>query len=390
MAVDPQTAGRDVHRADDAASPEERLDRFLRTRLESLASRLPPDGTPLDERVANEVAALESLSNLKREHLRVEAPQRRSLVPLALVIATAGVITCLVFIPLPLIQVEMDLVCSAVTFRTQGAVQLTGLSSLKLLQGVAFAPAQVEEPVNLRTLELRAPMELRPKDEGSLTLSSITIPARTVVSIEKTADEGTWRLQIASPDAKVAATLAGSVDVSSPGSASQTIDFGHGAKVALDASPPTSMLEIHVTPGDAESFLVRRTIPLTEVSFEETIEEPTPENVGVIRGRASSVLEGKIFNESLGGQQSSLRNREQVSVSVVDGQIRELRLDKAALHVNLSASAREVRIGSSGGSRSLRPSYLEWLAEYHTLQLAWGSAAWLFALVLGGVKWWQQ
>ncbi len=379
-----------MHPVEPAASPEERLDRFLKMRLEALASRLPPDGTPLDERLASEVTALESLSNLKREHLGGEAPKRRNLVPLVLLIATAVVITCLVFIPLPLIQVEMDLVCSAVTFRTEGAVQLTGLSSLKLLQGVAFAPAQVEEPVNLRTLELTAPMELRPKDQGSLTLSSITIPARTVVSIEKTADEGTWRLQIGSPRAKIAATLAGSVEVSAPGSAPETINFGHGAKVALDAAPSTSMLEIHVTPGNAESFLVRRTIRLTEVSFEEVIEEPTPENVGVIRGRASSVLEGRIFNESLGGQQSSLRNREQVDVSVIDGQIRELRLDKAALHVNLSASAREVTIGNGGGSRSLRPSYLEWLAEYHTLQLAWGSAAWLFALVLGGVKWWQQ
>jgi len=321
----------------------------------------------------------------------VESPKRRSLLPMALLIATAAVITSLVFIPLGLVRVEMDVVCSAVTFRTARAVQLTGLSSLKLLQGVVFAPTQIEEPMNLRTFDLMPPVELRPRDDGSVTLGSITIPADTAVSIEKMADQGTWRLQIASSEAMIAATLAGSVDTSAAGSAPETINFGRGVTVALEASPSTaSVLEIHVTPSDAGSFLVRRTIPLTEVSFEEVVEEPTPENVGVIRGRASSVVEGRIFNESLGGRQSSLRNREVVEVSLVDGQMREIQLDQSSLHVNLSASARELRIGSSGAMQSLRPSYLEWLAEYHALKLAWGSAAWLFALVLGGVKWWQQ
>jgi hypothetical protein len=390
MAVDPLRADRPVFPATAGESPGHRLDRFVRKRLELIAARLPSDAAPLDDSLAREVRTLESLSSLRKDHL-VATPKRRELVPVAVLAMTAVVVTSLVFLPLPSVRAEMDVLCSGVTFRTQRTVQLTGLSSLKLLQGVAFAPTQVEEPVNLQTIVLKPPLELRPRESQSLTLGSITIPADTNVAIQKTEDAGTWSLQMASPQATVAATLAGPVDVASADAGSATVNFGHGARVTFEADKAGDpMLEIHITPANAGSLLVRRTIPVTNVSFEESIEDSTPGSIGLLRGKASSVLEGKIFNESLGGRQSTLRNREAVDISLIEGQVRELQVTDAGLHVNLSGSARELKIGNGDDMESLRPSYLEWLAEYHTLQLAWGSAAWLLGLVLGGLKWLQR
>jgi hypothetical protein len=371
-------------------SAAERFNRFLTSRLEALSARLPQDGLPLDETLAEETRTLESLSNLRREHFRQTPSKSRHLIPVLLV-STAVAITFLIITPLPAVRAELDIACSAITYRTRSVVQLTGLSSLKLLQAIAFAPTQIEEPRNLQTLVLMPPTEFRPTDDGALTLSSVTIPPGTQVSIEQVEEAGTWRLRIANPAATVAATLARSVRVSTTGSEPATIDFGRGTRVALKASnSKTADLEIHVSPRDVNSLLVRRTIPVTEVSFHELVDEPMADSVGVIRSRSSSVLKGTIFNESLGGRQSALRHREVVDLSLIDGEIRELQLEPAAMHINFSASARELRIGSTGAMRSLRPSYLEWLAENHALKLVWGSAAWLFALVLGGIKWWQQ
>jgi hypothetical protein len=367
-----------------------RLDRFVKKRLEGIAGRLPPDGAPLDESLAREISALQMLGDLRKEHLRDAAP-RRNWWLIALLLATVGIMTILVFVPLPSVRTEMDILCSGVAFKTERAVQLTGLSSLKLLQGVTFAAMQVEEPVHLETVDLKPPLELRPREARALTLAAITIPANTNVAIRQTADAGTWSLRIASPDALVAATLAGPVDVTSAENPPRTVDFGRGARVTLQAEQTSEpMLEMHITPSDVGSLLVRRTIPITNVSFEESIEDSTPGSIGLVRGKASSVLEGKIFNESLGSRQTILRNREAVDVALVEGQVRELQITDAGLHVNLSGTARELKTGSGDDMQSLRPSYLEWLAEYHTLQLAWASAAWLLGLVLGGIKWLQH
>ena len=388
METEPIRTDRPEYPAEESA--DRRLDQFVKKRLEGIAGRLPPDGAPLEEALAREISTLQRLSDLRKEHLGDAAP-RRNWWLIVLLLASGAIITILVFVPLPSVRAEMDILCSAVTFRTERAVQLTGLSSLKLLQGVTFAPTQVEEPVDLKTVDLKPPLELRPREARSLTLASITIPANTNVAIQRTGDAGTWSLRIASPEAIVAATLAGPVDVTSANGGPRTVNFGHGARVTLQAEQTSEpMLEIQIMPSDASSLLVRRTIPVTSVSFEESIDDSTPGSIGLVRGKASSVLEGKIFNESLGSRQTTLRNREAVDVALIEGQLRELQITDAGVHVNLSGTARELKIGSGDDMRSLRPSYLEWLAEYHTLQLAWASAAWLLGLVLGGIKWLQH
>jgi hypothetical protein len=307
----------------------------------------------------------------------------------ALFLGTAVAITALVFIPLRRVRVEMDIASSAITFRTSDTVQLTGLSALTLLQAMSFAPTELEDPVTLRRLELTPPLELRPRETGSLTLSSVTIPAGTRVSIQRTADEGTWRLQIENAAAAIAATLAHTVGVSTEGIHGESIEFGRGAPLVFRAAPSDSRLQLDVTPANATSFLVRHNIGVTEVAFDEEIEESSSVNVGIIRGRASSVITGTIFNESLSGREHELRSRSTVEMTLDQGQVHELRLEPGVVHVNMSATARELKTGTPGALQTLRPSYLEWLAEHHGLKVAWGAAAWLFALALGGLKWWN-
>ena len=96
-----------------------------------------------------------------------------------------------------------------------------------------------------------------------------------------------------------------------------------------------------------------------------------------------------MFNETMGGRETALRNREVVDVTLRSGRIRELRLQPAAVHLSVSAQATDLKLGAPNALQTMRPSYLEWLAEHHGLRLAWGSAAWLFALIVGGSKWWQ-
>ena len=369
--------------ADEVADdPAERLDRFLTERVAAISASLPASGVPLDATLGDEVRTLEGLSHLRREHLRPEPRKRLHLVR-GVFVLTAVIITALVFIPYQPLRAEMDIVCSAVTMQTATPVQLTGLTSLKILQGIEFAPTVFEGAIHLRP-----PLDVRPRENGSLTLRSITIPSGSRVSIQKMSDEGTWRLNIERTEALATLTLVNAVDVSVPGQLIQP-EFGRGRPMTLRAATETARLELDVTPADAASLLVRHNVPITKVAFEEALDEAASENVGLTRGRTSSVIRGTIFNQSLGGRQFTLRTRETVEIEVEHAQVRDIRLESDGLHLNLSASARQLRVGTPGAMQTLNPSYVEWLAEHHALKLAWGAAAWLFAIIVGGMKWWQ-
>jgi hypothetical protein len=266
---------------------------------------------------------------------------------------------------------------------TASALQLTGLTSLKILQAIEFAPTLFED-----SIDMRPTLDLRPREKGSLTLSSITIPPGSEVSIQKMADEGTWRLGIKSAEAVVSLTLANGVDVSMAGQRTEA-EFGRGRPLTLKAAIDSGRLELDITPANPASFLMRHNVPVTQVTFEESLDEAAPENVGLTRGRTSSVISGVIFNQSLGDRKYTLRPRETVETVIERGQVREVRLESDGVHLNLSASVRHLQVGAPGALQTLNPSYLEWLAEHHALKLAWGSAAWLFALMAGGIKWWQ-
>ena len=371
------------------------VDEFIRHRFERLTGRLARDrNVPLDEATMGEVQFLRDLTLLARRHRGrgAKRPKRQLVVPL-LVGLTILCITALVFLRLPSVRVDVDALTTGVTFRTASQIQLTGISRLTLFQATEFAPVDFEDPETLRAVTLRPPMELRPEEGGSLTLSSVTIPQDTLVSIQTTSDAGTWRVSIEHASAAIAATAAGPVNVATSDHPGGTMAFGRGSLVQLRAATGTeSRLDFQVTPQRVDSLLAGRRIPVRELAFEEPVQEAATGagGIGMVQGRASSVIEGSIFNVSLASRESRLRAHDTVEMSLAGGEMRELRLEPQGVRVSFSGVATELQHGRSGELQTLRPSYLAWLAEYHALQLAWGSMAWLFALFLGGVKWWRE
>ena len=376
--------------APEPKDPAARVDDFIRHRLDQLSVRLSHDkDQPIDGAAIGEVRFLRDLAWLKKEYGGIPHPQKRRLVIPLLFLGTAAVMTALVVMRLPAIRVDADILASGVTMRVASPIQLTSLSPLSLMQATQFRTTEVEDPSSGAVFTLEPPLELRPLDTGSLTLSSISIPDNALLSIQTTSDAGTWRVSIEHDAAAISATAAGRVDVSTGGN-QQSIGFGRGHPMTLSAAmSPSSRIEALLTPQRVESLLAARRIPVREVKFEETVQEALSGPYGVAQGRGSSILQGSIFNVALGGREVALRPRDVVDLDLATGDVRELRLETEGVRVSLSAEARELRIGRFGGLQTLRPSYLEWLAEHHALKLAWGAAAWLFALFLGGIRWWQ-
>src|SRR4030095_13296783 len=163
--------------------------------------------------------------------------------------------------------------------------------------------------------------------DGSLTLSSISIPSAALVSIQATSDAGTWRVTIEHDEAAIGATLAGNVEVATDGRM-RSMAFGRGSLVELHAGKgPSSRLDVHVTPQRIDSLLASRRIPVDALVLEEAVQEATPDGFGILQGLGSSVLEGSICNVTLGGRETQLRPRDSMEIDLVSGEVRELRLE---------------------------------------------------------------
>jgi hypothetical protein len=388
MDVDAEADRREHAAAGGPVEGERRVQDFISHRLDRLTQRLAVDkDQPIGPDAMGEARFLRDLAWLNTQRPATRSRRQRLLMPL-LFVATASTVTALVAIRLPSIRIDGDVLCSSLTLRVATPIQLTGLSPLLLFQASEFAAAQLED-ISGAVLPLTPPVELRPSVSGGVTLSSLGIPGGSALSIERTGDTNTWRLAVAHDDATAAATLTGTVDVSADGS-TRAMPFGRGMLVSLHAggSDP-ARLDLLVTPQRVESLLAGRRIPVEGLVFEEAVQEALPGEFGIVQGRASSVLEGSIFNVALGGRELSLRARDAVEMQLTSGDVRELRLEAGGIRVSFSGEAEELRIGRFGGLQTMRPSYLEWLAEHHSLKLAWGGAAWVFALFLGGMRWWQ-
>src|SRR6185436_4093634 len=108
------------------------------------------------------------------------------------------------------------------------------------------------------------------------------------------------------------------------------------------------------------------------ISFTEPVQEGSSTGHGFVRGETSSVLQGSVYNVSVGGRELTLRKRDALEMDVASGHVRELRLERDGLRMRVTAVANELLVGREGGLQTLRPSWLEWLAERHGLKLAWG------------------
>ena len=370
-----------------------RIDEFVAQRLARLASRLPASDLPLDRDVAQEIDALDGLSRLREKHLQQKTSPRRPVLIPVLAAVTAVIVTLSVFLRVPSIAVELEVNGTAASFRTVRDVQLTDGGRLTALSVSAFAPTEIEEPLDLRVFALVPPMDVRPGEAGSITLAPLNIPAGSRVTIQQ-AGIGKWQLDIEPSDKKFtgAATLAGPILMSAGSLPEQQIDFSRGARVELRAADPPpparARLLLLVSPQEIGSFFADAQIEIDQLSFDQ--EEVINDEWGVGRSRRSSVLGGEVINQSASGRKTALRQRTTVRLDVIGGQLSELRLDPTALHVVATLSARDVSVGTPVAMSTLRPSWLEWLAHHHTLQLVWGSAAWLLALLIGGVRWWRK
>lgn len=101
----------------------------------------------------------------------------------------------------------------------------------------------------------------------------------------------------------------------------------------------------------------------------------------------SSVLSGALYWNALDGKQMTLRPSEALSFGESKGTLRSVTLVPGGIQLELSATVKGMKTGDDPNSRSLMPTYLQWIAARQELWLWWGSAVSVFAVVMSVLRW---
>jgi len=104
----------------------------------------------------------------------------------------------------------------------------------------------------------------------------------------------------------------------------------------------------------------------------------------------STIASGKLFIESLNGQQRSLRSGDALRFVSSTGEMRRLSLRAGSIHTQFQGSVRGMTVGVENAPVNLMPSLLEWLRARHGLYLMWGSGLYLFGLLSGAWRWFRE
>jgi len=101
----------------------------------------------------------------------------------------------------------------------------------------------------------------------------------------------------------------------------------------------------------------------------------------------STILSGSIYLEELNGQELKLRSGEAIRFEGSRGEIDVLDFKDDQIVVQFHGSVKGMTAGSSEVGRSLMPTWLEWLKARRGLYLLWGTAIYLYGLVVGAMRW---
>jgi len=126
-------------------------------------------------------------------------------------------------------------------------------------------------------------------------------------------------------------------------------------------------------------------LPIRDLSLLRIEDRRGPEGLPV--RRVSTILSGTIYFEELNGQELKLRSGETIRFEGLQGEIGSLELKDDKIVLQFRGRVRGMTAGSSDTSRSLMPTWLEWLKARRGLYLLWGTAVYLFGLIVGVLRW---
>ena len=341
-----------------------------------------------------QVKTLERLAQLVKICNAAKPPPKRW--PLLVVLGvTLLILSILLFSRVSETEIELDMALSEVSFTSSSQQVLSeaiGLSELGVLGlreiRLSRARGRIAEIFGEHqyiNAAIRLSKVSDGERQGTIMLGMLELPPGTRVRLHHKEVLHQYRLSLEGKDLKLRAEVNGTVQVNLSGIPEERLQFSSPRSIKL--LPNSKEVDLDLTFSGTSKHVFSPQLSVENLSFIR-IDEIIGTERTVVK-YVSTVLSGKLYFESLGGQMRTIRPGEAIRFETSSGQMRTIQLHNEHLSIKFRGRVRGMSTGIGESSRSLMPTCLEWLRARHGLALLWGTALYLFSLIIGVLRWWR-
>jgi hypothetical protein len=289
-------------------------------------------------------------------------------------------------------DVRLDLAVTEVAFGLPTEQKLTELTPLTTLGALGMREIQLPRARGQAGRSLHSGDDAVPpvrlvqvadgERQGGMTLETVILSANTLVRVQS---EGApaLRLSIQGAGTELQASVYGPIEVAVAGEGLQRLDVPSPQPVLFRSATSEADLDLRLAGSGKRVFALP--LRVDRVSFVQ-VEQAGDVARSIVR-RTSTILSGSLYFESLNGEERKLRPGELLELSGARGDITELRVEQDHLALRFQGRVEGLSIGAGETRRSIMPTWLDWLRARRGAWLLWGTAVYLFGLVMAFLRW---
>jgi hypothetical protein len=374
-----------------AASDTSQLHKLLQEQARALQDEALRSGGQVP---AERMEALRRLSSLVEICDAAQPKPAHGRWPLAAAFAcTLFIATILLFAHPKNTKLQMDLRVHQVSFSLPNRqvlseqLRLTALG-VSGLGGIQLPRARGSDELRLasgRDFETGVALtaDAEPHLRGELSLAELILPVQTHVSLKKTELPGQYRVSLQGANLDLKADVNGPVRVNLTGRPERQFSFLSPKSVVFEAE--SQQMDLDLTLLTLPLKMCPAPLTIRDLSLLRVDDRRGPEGLPV--REVSTILSGSIYFEELNGQERKIRSGEAIHFEGSQGEIDVLELKDDQIVLQFHGSVKGMTGGSSEVARNLMPTWLEWLKARRGMYLLWGTAIYLYGLVIGAMRW---
>ena len=336
--------------------------------------------------------ALERLQRIQQVVQAYDAthPSRRRRWPVAaMFVASLVLCSLLLFVRRREVDIRLDLAVAEAAFVLRTEQKLTEAASLTMLglSGMREIQLPPDRTGRTRTLfdgvvpPIRLAVAPDGATRGSITLETVILPGGARVRVRADDRQG-LRLSVQRAAIEGQASVYGPVELGVAGEGTQRLEVPSPEPILFRPAQDADLDLVLAAPGE-RVFAVP--LPADSLSFVQV--DRSGEETRTLVRRTSSILSGSLFLESLDGVERKIRPGEILELSGSRGEVTGLSVEAGHLTLRYEGRVTGMTIGAGENRRSLMPTWLEWLKARRSAWLLWGTAVYVFGLVMGFHRW---